>query len=437
MKKKFTSILAILLAVLCTNGVSAAEPPIGDTDCDGLLTASDAAVLLQRILNEGAKMPIEKTRSYMYIADADGDETLTASDAASVMQKVLKPDTKLANDGKTHSQWLERKGADKLKLFEKEVEVAQKVYSASCTYAVDLYTRGQWQGGTKVTFPRLISAGLLEDDYTYYKYRIYTNDDPSTHFIDRVEWETKNSPYGDKGVFPRDGFSDELEIEYGWFNETGFISPSVLYDASRMYIIDRKIDGGWNENTSVDIKDLIKKGYLKYYPETDYRIITENGEVKCIEWENTAGKTIRYPVEYTQGGLLDYEDMFNSAATVFSAAQTYATDQYTKNQWTGQKYIDIGELVMAGLLDDYPAYPFVAETTGELLTPAIKQVTWEIDGRMYRYPGYTYDNSIEDAMKYAAKVFAAAQTYATDLYTANCWSGKTVITTDDLLNKNP
>ena len=51
-------------------------------------------------------MPVEQTRSYMFIADADGDDMLTAADAAAVMQKVLDPGTSLAYDGKTYKEWL-------------------------------------------------------------------------------------------------------------------------------------------------------------------------------------------------------------------------------------------------------------------------------------------------------------------------------------------
>lgn len=63
---------------------------LGDADADNAMTASDAAVILQKVLNGAYKMPIEtKTGDFMRYVDADADKLLTASDAAYVLQKVL------------------------------------------------------------------------------------------------------------------------------------------------------------------------------------------------------------------------------------------------------------------------------------------------------------------------------------------------------------
>ncbi len=434
MKKKITAALTATMAVMCLNSVFAGGgvPAAGDVDCDGVVTASDASALLQRVLNDSTKMPVEKTRSYMYIADADGDDMLTAADAAAVMQKVLDPGTSLAYDGKTYKEWLERKGTDKLDLFEKELETAQTVFTAAQTYAVDLYTKGQWSAGEKVTFPRLIKAELLKDDYKYYKYRIYT-DGTDMPVIDRVEWDTQNSPYGNRAVFPRDGHSDDFEIEWGWFDKKKNIGPSEVYGAAKQYIQRLKYEHNWSESTTVTAKDLVKKGFLGCFPETDYSFITEKGEIVRLEWQSKDGKTRVYPIEYTIDGLVDYEDLYKQAKTVFAAAQTYATDMYTKNQWTGEKYIDIESIMSEELLDDYPSYPFIIETTGEKLTPAVKQVICTIGGSTFRYPYEDKDGKTAAALNAAATIFSAASTHATDLYTMGKWSGDTVITTDDLV----
>ncbi len=62
----------------------------GDADADGVLTATDASVVLQKVLKENYAMPLESNiHNYMDIVDVDCDGCLTASDAALIMQKVL------------------------------------------------------------------------------------------------------------------------------------------------------------------------------------------------------------------------------------------------------------------------------------------------------------------------------------------------------------
>lgn len=62
----------------------------GDMDGDGILTAADASILLQKVLNGSYKMPIEDmTSEYKKLADVDGDGELTAGDSAEILQKVL------------------------------------------------------------------------------------------------------------------------------------------------------------------------------------------------------------------------------------------------------------------------------------------------------------------------------------------------------------
>lgn len=65
----------------------------GDVDNDKLLTATDAACVLKKVLNMDFKLPIEEiTSDYMQFADVDNNGILTASDAAIILQKVLNKD---------------------------------------------------------------------------------------------------------------------------------------------------------------------------------------------------------------------------------------------------------------------------------------------------------------------------------------------------------
>ncbi len=62
----------------------------GDVTADGLLAADDAAALLQKVLTDSYKMPIEeKTDSWMQYADVTADNILAADDASAILQKVL------------------------------------------------------------------------------------------------------------------------------------------------------------------------------------------------------------------------------------------------------------------------------------------------------------------------------------------------------------
>ena len=65
----------------------------GDADADGILTASDAAAIMQKVLRQSWKMNVETVypNDYMKYVDVDNSGTMDASDAAYVMQKVIRP----------------------------------------------------------------------------------------------------------------------------------------------------------------------------------------------------------------------------------------------------------------------------------------------------------------------------------------------------------
>ena len=64
----------------------------GDIDCDGHVTASDAALILQKTMVESCKLPIQDATSiWMMFTDVDCDDNITAGDAALVLQRTLTP----------------------------------------------------------------------------------------------------------------------------------------------------------------------------------------------------------------------------------------------------------------------------------------------------------------------------------------------------------
>ena len=62
----------------------------GDADGDNVITASDAAFVLQKTLVSTFELPIEKkTEDWLKYTDVDCDNFVTASDAAFILQKTL------------------------------------------------------------------------------------------------------------------------------------------------------------------------------------------------------------------------------------------------------------------------------------------------------------------------------------------------------------
>lgn len=66
------------------------EAIYGDADNNGVLTAADSTMILQKVLDSNFEMPLEKAvNDYMSYVDLDNNDTLTAFDAAIVLKKVL------------------------------------------------------------------------------------------------------------------------------------------------------------------------------------------------------------------------------------------------------------------------------------------------------------------------------------------------------------
>ena len=62
----------------------------GDADADNVVTASDAAFVLQKTLISTFELPIQKkTDDWLKYVDVDADTNITASDAAFILQKTL------------------------------------------------------------------------------------------------------------------------------------------------------------------------------------------------------------------------------------------------------------------------------------------------------------------------------------------------------------
>lgn len=62
----------------------------GDANCDRIYTADDAAMVLQKVLVNTYKLPIEnKTADYLKYIDVDHDLRISAADCACILQKAL------------------------------------------------------------------------------------------------------------------------------------------------------------------------------------------------------------------------------------------------------------------------------------------------------------------------------------------------------------
>ena len=80
----------------------------------------------------------------------------------------------------------------------------------------------------------------------------------------------------------------------------------------------------------------------------------------------------------------------NGASTIFSAAQTYATDLYTAGSWSGGINITTENLLKAELLTKSPSITYTIVSVGSATTPAISYVTWSSNnaptGTPAKYP---------------------------------------------------
>jgi hypothetical protein len=76
------------------------KPKYGDVTCDGIVTAADAAAVLQKALNSSYKVKVEycviDAKKY---ADVNNDGIYTANDAANILQKVLNSSYKMPCEG--------------------------------------------------------------------------------------------------------------------------------------------------------------------------------------------------------------------------------------------------------------------------------------------------------------------------------------------------
>ncbi|MBQ8940913.1 MAG: type II secretion system protein [Firmicutes bacterium] len=66
----------------------------------------------------------------------------------------------------------------------------------------------------------------------------------------------------------------------------------------------------------------------------------------------------------------------NGASTIFSAAQTYATDLYTAGSWSSSVTIGTDDLIKAELLTKSPSISYSIVTVSSATTPAVSYVTW-------------------------------------------------------------
>jgi hypothetical protein len=89
----------VLKSKLELQGLEATEevPPIyGDADVDGVISANDAALVLQRVLDADTLTPVEvKYASGQHYIDVDASGSITANDAACILAKVLNDEFEL------------------------------------------------------------------------------------------------------------------------------------------------------------------------------------------------------------------------------------------------------------------------------------------------------------------------------------------------------
>ena len=85
-----TDIEAAVYMILKTNNGGDVEWIYGDVDKDGVITASDAAIVLQYVLNSGSISGMDADiEDFLKRADVTGEGTITSEQASYIYQKVL------------------------------------------------------------------------------------------------------------------------------------------------------------------------------------------------------------------------------------------------------------------------------------------------------------------------------------------------------------
>ena len=77
-----------------TVGATAAETPLwGDADGDGVVTTTDARLLLCEAMHSGDYLPgtpeCEERMARMYYMNVDGDDAITTTDARLILQRAI------------------------------------------------------------------------------------------------------------------------------------------------------------------------------------------------------------------------------------------------------------------------------------------------------------------------------------------------------------
>lgn len=83
-------IMILFISALCFTKVNTFAADFGDANDDGIITAYDAAILLQKVLDNSYKVPLEESNpDYLYYLDVNDDDMLTSFDCSFILQKVL------------------------------------------------------------------------------------------------------------------------------------------------------------------------------------------------------------------------------------------------------------------------------------------------------------------------------------------------------------
>lgn len=289
-RKILAGLTTMVMVISASGNAYGGDILYGDTDSDGVLTASDASKVMQYVLNRNS---VDMSEEQFKCAMVSGNDVLSANDAAQIMQKVLNssylfPVEKTNNTEETTEVSTEVTN-------ETTTEVITESSTESTTTEDNILSVGSnifyiGQNTSDMAVPQRVDINcggydryIYNSDYTNYVQAAVKNGMVEAIYIISDEFSYRDISHGDT-VLGTTGdsvlYSGENESVIGYYD---------IYNGNKLYGIMIKSNGfhenyKWNENTYSMICSQV-------FDITN--AIRVQNDIKPLTWSDIAAKTAR------------------------------------------------------------------------------------------------------------------------------------------------